>query len=149
MAMFRHRKGFGMVRAFFGVSGGYRNPEEVYGPYWALTEERGKKQRRCPPKPNPNWEGPPFLLNTSSFPPSPTPTRKGGVLLPVGVGLPPWRALPGRPPLPPCSFIYGGRGAPLDTQVDLLISLSRVRCPPPPYSTSVISSRSLGEALRR
>ena len=26
--------------------------------------------------------------------------------------------------------------------------LSRVRCPPPPYSTSVISSRSLGEALR-
>ena len=27
--------------------------------------------------------------------------------------------------------------------------LSHVRCPPPPYSTSVISLRSLGEALRR
>ena len=36
----------------------------------------------------------------------------GGVLLPPGVGLPPWRASPlGRPP-PPCSFIYGDRGAP-------------------------------------
>ena len=29
-----------------------------------------------------------FLFSTYSFPPSPTPTRKGGVLLPVGVGLP-------------------------------------------------------------
>ena len=39
-------------------------PREVYGPYWALVERRGKEQgRRCaPPKPNPNWEGgrPPF-----------------------------------------------------------------------------------------
>ena len=29
------------------------------------------------------------------------------------------RPLLGQPPPPPCSFIYGGRGAPLDTQVDL------------------------------
>src|SRR3954463_4736298 len=35
----------------------------------------------------------------------------GGILLPVGVGLP-WRAKLGRPAPPPCSFIYGGRGAP-------------------------------------
>ena len=35
----------------------------------------------------------------------------GGVLLPPGVGLPPWRAsLLGRPAPPLVSFIYGGRG---------------------------------------
>ena len=40
-----------------------RTPGEVYGPYWALVERRGKDQGRGrPPKPNPNWEGglPPF-----------------------------------------------------------------------------------------
>ena len=36
-------------------------PREVYGPYWALVERRGKEQGRgLPHKPNPNWEGPPF-----------------------------------------------------------------------------------------
>ena len=53
----------------------------------------------------------------------------------------------GRPP--PLLLYIQGQGAPLDTQVDQLISPSRVRCPPPPYSTSFISSWSLGEALRR
>ena len=33
--------------------------------------------------------------SSSSFPPSPNPTRKEGVLFPVGVGLPPWP--PSRP----------------------------------------------------
>ena len=54
--------------------------------------------------------------------PFPSPTRKEGVLLPVGVGLPMARPLLGRLPLPPCSFIYGGRGAPLEITIDLLIS---------------------------
>ena len=54
----------------------------------------------------------PFLLHSPPFPPSPSWTRKEGVLLPVGVGLPFARPLLGRPPLLPCSFIYGGRGTP-------------------------------------
>ena len=41
--------------------------------------------------------------SSSSFPPSPP-------------GAPP----PGRPHLPPCSFIYGGRGHPRDTTIDLI-----------------------------
>ena len=63
-------------------------PRELYGPYWALVGERGKEQRRgVPPKPNPNWRGAVPL----SF--SPNPTREGGgILLPVGVGLPLGRA---------------------------------------------------------
>ena len=69
---------------------------------------------------------PPFLPLSLLLPPSPTPTRKGGVLHPVGVGLPPWRALLlGRPP-PPSSFIYGGGGHP---RTHKLIVPSRVRCP--------------------
>ena len=148
MTMFGHRKCFGRFRTFTGVPGGYRNPPGRILGLMGLSGRRGGRpgQPRPPFPSSPNWTrrrggallfpSPPLSL--SSFP-SPTPTRKGGVLLPVGVGLPPWRALLGRPPLPPCSFIYEGRGAPLDTQVDLLISPSRVRCPPPAYSTSVIS----------
>ena len=114
MAMFGHWNGSRRVRAFTGVPGGYRNPP---GSVWALLghtgiEERGQKEGGTRPPSGPNWTregGTPFLLSPSTFP-SPIPTRKGGVLLPVGVGLPPWRALLlGRPP-PPCSFIYGGRG---------------------------------------
>ena len=66
-------------------------PREVYGPYWALVERRGKEQGRGrPPKPNPNWEGgrPPFLLPSPSSFPLPLLIGRGGVLLPVGVGLP-------------------------------------------------------------
>ena len=54
-----------------------------------------------------------FPLSLSLLlPPSPTPTRKGGILLPVGVGLPPWRALLlGQPP-PPLLLYIRGQGAP-------------------------------------
>ena len=53
--------------------------------------------------------GAPFLLSPSPFP-SPTPTRKGGVLLPVGVGLPPWaRHLSLAVPLP-LAPLYTGAG---------------------------------------
>src|SRR4051812_1939988 len=61
----------------------------------------------------------PFLLHFPPFPPSPSWTRKEGVLLPVGVGLPLARPPPRAGLLLPCSFIYGGRGTPQDTQVDL------------------------------
>ena len=47
---------------------------------------------------------------------------KEGVLLPVGVGLPPWQALLlGRPP-PPQVLYKRGQGHPIDTTIDLLIS---------------------------
>ena len=47
--------------------------------------------------------------------------RKGGVLLPVGIGLPPRVRHPlGRPP-PPLLYIRGW-GQPIDTTIDLLIS---------------------------
>ena len=45
---------------------------------------------------------------------------QGGVLLPLGVGLLLARLLPGRPHAP-CSFIYEGRGYPIDTTIDCLI----------------------------
>ena len=63
----------------------------------------------------------PFLLHFPPFPPSPSWTRKEGVLLPVGVGLPLARPSLAGHPLPPVSFIYGGGGHPIDTQVDLRI----------------------------
>ena len=96
-------------------------PREVYGPYWALVERRGKEQGRGPPKPNPNWEGgrPPlsFLPPSSSFPLLLL-IGKRGVLLPVGVGLPPLGAPPSLAGPLLHSFIYGGRGHPRDTTID-------------------------------
>ena len=111
---------FRVIRVFFGVPESYRNS------YWALMGHTGK-ERKGPkgwphPSPwtSPNWTregGAPFLLSPSPFP-FPTPTRKGGVLLSVGVGLPLGAPSLAGHPLPLGSFIYGGRGAPLDTQVD-------------------------------
>ena len=139
-----------MIRVFFGV------PESYGNSYWALMGHTGKERKaskggRTPPhglvRIGLGRGGAPFLPSPSPFP-SPIPTRKGGVLLPVGVGLTLLARLSslGRRP-PPCSFIYGGRGAPLYT-IDIRY-FSRVRCPPPPYYTSIIPLRSLGEALRR
>ena len=84
----------------------------LIGPY-GNRGNRPKGRRRAAPL----WSeldkgcGPPFLPPLPLFPPSPTPTRKGGVLLPVGVGLPPWRALLlGRPPPPLLLYIRGQGG---------------------------------------
>ena len=64
----------------------------------------------APPKPNPNWGGGAFLLSLFLFPSPPSWTRKGGNLLLLGVGSPPWvRPLWTVGPLLP-SFIYGGGG---------------------------------------
>ena len=80
-------------------------PREVYGPYWTLVERRGKDQgkgRDPPPQAQSELGGGPaplsFLPPSSSFP-LPLQIGKGGVLLPVGVGLPfgvppPWPAAP-------------------------------------------------------
>ena len=85
---------------------------------------------------------PPSLFLVGLGKGSPTPTRRR---------TPPSLARPkGRPASPLAPLYTGAGGTPLDTQVDLRDrSLSRVRCPPPPYYSSIISLRSLGEALRR
>ena len=131
-------------------------PRGVIGPTWASREKRegGRRGPRAPTLPSPNRtrEGgrrPLSFPSSSSSPLLLFQLGKKGVLLPVGVGLPPWRALLGRPPPPPWLLYIRGRGAPHRHKLIYGSFLSRVRCPPPPYSTSVISSRSLGEALRR
>ena len=121
-----------MIRVFFGV------PESYGNSYWALMGHTGKERKaskggRTPPhglvRIGLGKGGAPFLLCRSPFP-SPTPTRKGGVLLPVGVGLPPMARLSPWPAAPPCSFIYTGRGAPLNTQVDQVDRLLAVCAAP-------------------
>src|ERR687897_628971 len=94
---------FRVIRVFFGV------PESYGNSYWALMGHTGKERKapkggRTPPhglvRIGLGRGGAPFLLSPSPFP-SPTPTRKGGVLL-----LPPWRALLlGRPPSPLLLYI--------------------------------------------
>ena len=85
---------FRVIRVFFGV------PESYGNSYWALIghtekERKAPKGGRTPPhglvRIGLGRGGVPFLLSSSPFP-FPTPTRKGGILLPVGVGLPPWCA---------------------------------------------------------
>ena len=94
----------GELRKFVGEYMG------LIGPY-GNRGERPKGRRHAPPL----WSeldkggGPLFLLPLLLFS---SPTRKGGVLLPVGVGLPPWRALLlGRSPSPLLLYIRG-QGAP-------------------------------------
>ena len=114
-----------MIRVFFGVLESYGNS------YWALMGHTGKERKaskggRTPPhglvRIGLGKGGAPSLLSPSPFP-SPTPTRKGGVLLPVGVGLPPWRASSlGRPPPPLLLYIRGQGGTPETQQLILEIS---------------------------
>ena len=131
----RTSKRFRVIRVFFGVPESFGNSP---GSIWTLLGHTGKKKKglkggRTPPlglvRIGLGKGGAPFLLLLSPFLPlsysnkerrSPTP---GGSRTPP-LARPPWPAAS-----PPCSFIYGGRGAPLDTQVDLLISPSRVRFP--------------------
>ena len=130
MTIFGHRNGFEGYRIYTGVPGGYRNPPEAIGPHgpnW--WKRRGGQGAAAHPSPQvrigqgggrrPPLSFPPLSLSLSS----PTPTWKGGVLLPVGVGLIMGRAKGGRPPPPPpLLYIQGGRH-PLETQqliIDLL-----------------------------
>ena len=112
-----------MVPGEIGILPEYREvtgtPRGLIGPTWALVEKRrGGKGWAVPPSPlvrigQGEGAAPPF---PSPLPP-PSPLLllqlgKKGVLLPVGVGLPPWRALLGRPPPPPWLLYIRGRGAP-------------------------------------
>ena len=118
----------GSVSGGFGhlpeCRGGYRNPSGSILGLMGLSGRRGGAARAAarPSPSSPNWtrKGGRRPLSFPLSPSLPFPLLlqlgKEGVLLPVGVGLPPWRALLlGRPPLPPCSFIYEGRGT-LETQ---------------------------------
>ena len=92
--MFGHRNGFGEFWAYTGVPGGYRNPPgRLMGLLGPSGEEEGRPRvaaHPLPPQSELDKEGGGAPL---SFPPlspslsSPTPTWKGGVVLPVGVGL--------------------------------------------------------------
>src|SRR3954465_1727588 len=83
-------------------------------------EKRGEREevaaRPSLPSPNRTREGgrrPPF----PSSPPLPSPLLlfQVGVLLPVGVGLPYWRAKAGRPAFPLLLYIRGQGGTPIHT----------------------------------
>ena len=87
-------------------------------------EERRRRPGggRAPPSPIRIGVGgrPAFLLPLFSFLPLLLQLGKGGILLPVGLGLPLGRAIERAGPPLLHSFIYGGGGHPIDTQVDCL-----------------------------
>ena len=110
-----------------GEPGGVLVPLGVGLPPLALLEKeggRGKEERGAPPPlPCPirtRGEGRhpllPSLPSSPSLTPTPT-TWKGGILLPVGVGLLLGRAIerPGPPPLPWLLYIRGQGGTPRHT----------------------------------
>ena len=118
----------------------------VNGPYWPMREKRRAGQGR-PRAPSPlvrigqgRGGGAPLSFSTKA---------RGGSPTPGGSRTPPGAPQGGRPHLPLPPLYTGAGGHPITHKLIYGLFLSRVRCPPPPYSTSVISSRSLGEALRR
>ena len=111
---------FRVKSAFYRSTGRLPEPPRgVIGPTWASREKRegGRRGPRAPPLPSPNRtrEGgrrpPPLSFpSSSSFPPSPIPTRKEGSPTPGGSRTPPWRALLGRQPPPPWLLYIRGQG---------------------------------------
>ena len=148
MIVFGHRKCFGMYRVRIGVPGGYRNPlgvdmghrREAHQPTkgWRAPRKGG----HAPPWPVRigQGRGRPPPLSFSLRPPSlslPLLERKG---TPTRIGNPSWTPLWHAPPLaglllPSPLYTWAGGTAKHNRQ-----SLSRVRCPPPHFNTSAISS---------
>ena len=91
----RTQEVFREVSAIYRSTGGLPEPPGEYngpiGPWWRIGG--AARAGRAPPPPlvrigQGGGRRPPFLPLSLLLPPSPTPTRKGGVLLPVGVGPP-------------------------------------------------------------
>ena len=152
----RSSERFRVIRVFFGVPESYGNSP---GSIWALLghtgiEERGRKEGGAQPPSGPNWTrgAAPFSFFLSPSFPFSYSNKGGGILL--GLGSPSRTPHLVRPLLGPASSslapLYTGAGGhPMTHKLIYGSFLSRVRCPPPPYSTSVISLRCLGEALRQ
>ena len=111
---------FGGYRIYTGVPGGYHNPPGGYWASWAQVVEEERRPRgshaRVPSQVRiglGRGRRPPFSFSLF-FLPSPLLLQhgKGGVLLPVGVGLLMGRAKGGRPLPLLHSFIYGEGGTP-------------------------------------
>ena len=119
---------------FRGLSDVYRSTGGLQEPPGGLMGLMGLKWRRrgaaregrAPPlhlvRIGQGGGRPPFLPLSLLLPLLILQLGKEGVLLPVGVGLLLVRLLLAGRTSPPCSFIYGGRGHPKDTTIDLLIS---------------------------
>ena len=113
---------FGHLPEYRGVTG---TPRGVIGPTWALREKRegGRRWPRTPPFPSPNRtrEGGRPLPSFSFSLPFSYSNKERRSPTPGGSRTPPLaRLLRPAASSPPGSFIYGGRGHPIDTQVDLL-----------------------------
>ena len=104
--VFRHRNGFRVVRVFFGIPRGYRNPPGKYWAYMGHRGERGEPARGGTPPPQKGVRivqggggRAPFPLSNSDSPwgaratpcrlPSLSPMAHVGPLLPRGVPVTP------------------------------------------------------------
>src|SRR4051812_36018074 len=107
---------------------------------------------RLPPSPSPirtRRGGRPPSLSLSPLE-NPSPTRIGGRNPTPRGSRTLWRALAWPASPSPLTPLYMGAGGTPETHKLIYGSfLSRVRCPLPPNSTSIISLQCLGEALRR
>src|SRR3954471_11932441 len=122
-----------------------------HGP-WRKGERAALGAARLPPFPSPirtrRSGAPPLSLSPPWSNPSPTrigggnPTPRGSRTL---LAHQTWPASPS--PLDP--LYTGAGGTPKTYKLIYGSFLSRVRCPLPPNSTSIISLKCLGEALRR
>ena len=123
---------FRISSGIYRSAGGYRNPPGVYGPYWALVAKRRGRERWRMRPPSP------IRIGWGAGRPHGAPPR-GGILLLLGVGFPPFlvqlgggrkgrgRERKGGPPPFPIRIVIGGRAPPLGR---LLLSSTKAHVGP-------------------